>query len=153
MGWRYIQMANKDTAELLVDATTKLSKALRHLEYSYQKILKLPEHLNQQDEESLEVWESFAARFSRASDLFLSRYIRALALYRDPGFEGTLRDYLNIAEKEGVITDSPTWLNIRQLRNKAAHEYNDQRLEEFYLELKEKAPLLLQLKKVIQHAS
>lgn len=59
----------------LSDQKRKLLKALAHLEYSYKKIIELPEEINQLDEEGLETWESFAARFCRVSEIFLTRYI------------------------------------------------------------------------------
>ena len=66
----------------------KLQRAITHLRYSYNKIinLPLPEQLSQFDEELLETWESFAARFSRVTDIFLTKYIRTLILQDDPGF-------------------------------------------------------------------
>lgn len=57
---------------------SKLNKALKHLEYSYKKTVKLPVDTQQLDEEGLEVWESFAARFSRVAEIFLTKYGRVL---------------------------------------------------------------------------
>ena len=54
----------------------KLLKAIGHLEYSYKKIQHIPPDIDTLDEEGLETWESFSARFCRVSDIFLSKYIR-----------------------------------------------------------------------------
>ena len=116
----------------LIIQTRKLSKALDYLEYSYNKVLTLPIHVEQLDPESLEVWESFAARFSRVSDLFLSRYLRTRVLINDPGFAGTLRDFLNQAEKMGIIEQSEMWMGIRELRNITAHDDSEEDLEQFF---------------------
>jgi len=123
----------------------KLKKALKHLDYSYKKILTLPMDIEKLDEEILETWESFAARFARVSDIFLSRYMRTLVLLEDPGFSGTMRDFLNIAEKKGFIDSAKEWLMIRELRNITAHEYSDSDMAVFFMSLKNKCPMLLKL--------
>ena len=92
--------------KLLEISRQKLLKALKHLEYSYHKVISLPADVGQLDEESLETWESFAARFARGADIFLSRFVRAYVLINDPSFEGTLRDFVNQGEKLGIIDDA-----------------------------------------------
>ena len=89
--------------EQLAIQKQKLLKALRHLEYSYKKVQNLPENIEKLDEEALETWESFAARFARVAEIFLTRYLRTVALLNDPGFSGTLRDLVNLAEKKGNL--------------------------------------------------
>jgi hypothetical protein len=126
----------------------QLEKALGHLAYSYKKILNYPEDPNELNEETLESWESFCARFARVVDVFLMRYIKARVKNEDPGFEGTLRDYLNVAEKLNLIDDPKKWLALRELRNIAAHEYTDKDLKGFLHQLKMAAPELLKLKSI-----
>lgn len=130
---------------LLTVSHQKLLKALRHLDYSYQKIKTLPVDATQLDEESLETWESFSARFSRVADIFLTRYLRAYVLNNDPGFEGTLRDFVNQGEKLGIIDDTRVWMGIRELRNITSHDYSESDLTQFFLRLKNEAPRLLEL--------
>lgn len=124
----------------------KLLKALQHLNYSYNKIQKIPTDPNQLDDEMLEVWESFSARFCRVADIFLTKYVRAYVYLQDPGFNGTLRDFLNQAEKLGLIENVESWMAIRELRNISAHEYTDKDLAEFFLRLKKETPRLLSIK-------
>ncbi len=137
-------------SELVISYKRKLLKALAHLEYSFNKIQKLPEDSSTLDEESLEVWESFSARFSRVSDLFLTKYVRAMVLKNDPGFEGSLRDFVNQGEKLGIVDDAEVWMEIRSLRNISAHDYTEEELTEFFKKLRVYAPHLLQLKQQIQ---
>ncbi len=127
----------------------KLLKALAHLEYSYKKIAKLPEDVSKLDEETLETWESFCARFSRVVDLFLTKYIRTAVLLNDPGFSGTLRDFVNQAEKLNLHDDTEHWMAIRELRNISAHEYTEKDLSLFFKQLKKECPFLLTIKKVL----
>lgn len=132
---------------LLLTEAGKLSKAIIHLEYSYQKVQQLsPENL---DEESLETWESFAARFSRVADMFLMKYLKTAILRTDPGFRGSLRDFLNEAEKLNIITSSSDWLAVRELRNIAAHDYTEQNLAALFNKLRTLCPILLTIKEIL----
>lgn len=133
-------------AALQVEQKRKLIKAISHLEYSYNKILKLKCNLNDLDDETLETWESFAARFGRVADIFLTRYLRTRILLEDPGFSGTLRDFINQAEKLEIIDSADAWMAIRELRNISAHDYSEKDLAEFFLRLKNECPRLLDIK-------
>lgn len=134
---------------ILTETAEKLRKAISHLDYSYNKIQTLPDSLSQMDEEILETWESFTARFSRVSDIFVMKYLRSRILIEEPGFEGSTRDYLNKAEKFNLIDSAETWVTIRELRNVAAHEYNDEDLSAFYAKIRSLCPLLLSIKEIL----
>ena len=124
----------------------KLLKAIGHLEYSYKKIQHIPPDIDTLDEEGLETWESFSARFCRVSDIFLSKYIRTFVLIQDPGFTGSFRDFLNQAEKLHLVDDVELWMSIRELRNISAHDYTDKDLTLFFKRLQQETPLLIALK-------
>lgn len=64
-----------DHEKLLVELSTKLSKALQHLQYSYKKSLNITDDITQMDDEIMETWESFSSRFSKASDIFVMQYL------------------------------------------------------------------------------
>lgn len=135
-----------DFDALLKDTRRKLLKALDHLDYSYRKVLQLPEDARQLDEESLETWESFSARFSRVADIFMSRYLKTLVLKNDPGFSGSLRDVVNQGEKLLALDDAKAWMAVRELRNISAHDYSEEDLTEFFKRLKKEAPRLLKIR-------
>ena len=67
--------------QFLQEQKNKLLKAIAHLEYSYSKIINLPTELDELNEETLETWESFAARFCRVADVFLTKYLLNLIKY------------------------------------------------------------------------
>jgi hypothetical protein len=132
--------------EMLLDTyRQKLKKSLAHLEYSYKKIVSLTPDPKKLDDESLEVWESFAARFSRVADMFLLRYLRAQILKNDPGFSGSLRDFVNQGEKLGLL-DAAAWMDIRELRNITVHDYTEEELAFFFQRLKQECSRLLAIK-------
>jgi len=125
---------------------TKIVKSLKYLEYSYQRTLSMPLNPSQMNDAQLEAWDSFAARFARTSDIFLSKYMRAFILKDDPAFDGGFHDQLNRAEKLGLIDRVETWVEIRQLRNATVHEYSDQDLEKIFEKFRRYSPLLFELR-------
>ena len=133
--------------EILDKAKIELLKSLKHLKYSYNKTRKIS--LNQkrlENEQVLESFEGLASRFSRTSDIFISRYLRTFILIREPGFRGSLLDYLNQAEKLGLIENATLWAEIREIRNSASHKYSFTDLVVFFGRLVELTPHLLKLK-------
>ena len=129
----------------------QIEKATFHLAYSYQKILVLPSSIEQLDTTQLEAWEGFVSRFNRLSDIFLSKYIRTSVLQADPAFRGSLRDFVEQAEKLALIEDSDTWMSIRELRNNATHEYLDAELSLVFSKMRDLCPLLLTLKDTLKN--
>lgn len=130
-------------AELESKYLRQLGKAIKHLEYSQKKVISLPKRLLDNDEESLETWESFAARFSRVVDIFLTKYIKLKVKENDPGFDGTLRDFLNHAGKMKLISDVDRWMSTRELRNIQAHDYTEEQLESFLTALQNETEFVL----------
>lgn len=130
---------------------SKIVKSLKYLEYSYQRTLNMPLNPAQMNDSELEAWDSFASRFARTSDIFLSKYIRAFILKDDPAFDGGFRDQLNRAEKLGLIADVTIWMEIRELRNATVHEYSDQDLEKIFEKFRNFSPLLIELPTKLNH--
>ncbi len=135
--------------EVLKVTTAKLVKAIGHLEISYGRALSLATNPNELSEQELSEWESLTARFSRVAELFLQRYLRTWILLRDPGFRGSFRDFLNAAEKFGLLQSSEPWLTIREMRNRMAHEYEDERLARLFLDVRNLAPQLIAIRDII----
>lgn len=131
---------------LLTMQRRKLSKAIAHLAYSYKKIQNLVPESGMSDDELLEVWESFVSRFARVADIFLMQYLRTQILSSDPGFSGSMRDFINQGEKLSLLDEANAWMNIRELRNVVAHEYSEEELAYFFGRLKKECPRLLAIK-------
>lgn len=131
---------------LLQNYFEQFSKSRAHLLYSFEKVQKLQLIEEQTKEEDLEVWESFASRFARTSDILISKVFRRLILEKDPAFRGSVIDLLNLAEKFGWIESAAEFRRIRELRNVAAHEYAVNDLQKMYTELMRLTPFILQVK-------
>lgn len=137
----------KASSELEEKYLRYLAKALGHLEKSYQKALKLPTKSQDCSDDDLETWESFTSRFARVVDLYLTKYLRIQISKLDPGFEGTLKDFLNYAEKSDLIPSAELYLSFREFRNIQAHDYTEESFESFVKGLLRNTPELLKLKK------
>ncbi|OFZ28791.1 MAG: hypothetical protein A2622_06830 [Bdellovibrionales bacterium RIFCSPHIGHO2_01_FULL_40_29] len=111
----------------------------------------MPLNPNQMTDAELESWDSFASRFARTSDIFLSKYIKAQVLNDDPAFDGGFVDQLNRAEKLGLIENVIQWMEIRELRTATVHEYSDQDLEKIFEKFRKFSPLLFALPQKINH--
>ena len=135
-----------DHETLLNVQRRRLKKVLAHLEYSYKKTANLVSDPEKSDDESLEVWESFAARFSRVADMFLMHYLRTQILKNDPGFSGSVRDFVNQGEKLGLLDNAEAWMAIRGLRNITVHDYSEEDLALFFQRLRQECPRLLAIK-------
>lgn len=141
-----------DRKKNLEEYKQSILKSLKYLKQSYEEIQSLPLDLKNASSETLKSWESYVARFARVSDIFLMKYIRARILLEDPGFEGTFKDHLNKAEKLGLIEDAHQWMDIREVRNQATHEYTEKELEPYLKKIKELTPLVLAIEEKISNS-
>jgi hypothetical protein len=129
---------------------SNLMKALGHLEYSFGKVQSLPTSPDLLDDESLETWESFTARFARVIDFFLTKYMRAVVIKDDPGFTGSLRDIVDQGEKLGLIGHADKWMEYRGFRNSVAHEYQDLEFKIFLESIRECCKDVLRIKDLLR---
>ncbi len=137
------------SSELLDSYKSKVGKALRHLTYSFAKVKSLPHDPAGLSDDQLAIWESFASRFARASDLFTTKLLRALVMMDDPGFEGSFRDILDRGEKLGLIPSADIWMKIRALRNVSVHDYSDADLALVFEQLRLLAPTIIDCTRLI----
>jgi uncharacterized protein YutE (UPF0331/DUF86 family) len=142
----------KDLSKVLGSKKEDVRKSLKHLQYSYNKVMAIDLKRDSQiewDEETLETLESFASRFARSADLIVSHLLRSLVLGADPGFQGTIIDVLNFSEKMGWIESASNWRRIRELRNVAAHEYTHADLIGLYREVFTLTPEVLKIATIL----
>jgi uncharacterized protein YutE (UPF0331/DUF86 family) len=146
-------MTTNSQAALLKESVEELQQAISHLRYSAQSVKKTPDSLEGVTEAELERVEAFTSRFARVVDLISKKVLRALDEYElyDPG---TLLDVANRAEKRGLIM-SVDWLReLRDVRNRTAHDYAGERLPEIFRFMRgELGALLSACERMTQYAS
>ena len=79
--------------------------------------------------------------------------MRACVKRSDPAFRGSFRDSLDLAEKLGVIDSANEWYGIRELRNRQAHEYEDEDLLNLFRETLAQTDRIRSIKKAVTHAT
>jgi nucleotidyltransferase substrate binding protein (TIGR01987 family) len=78
-----------------------------------------------------EPFDAMSDRYLRAFESSL-KYFRTFERVREVAVSDTFRDLLNRMHKVGLISDVQTWLDLRDLRNRIAHEYLPEELARIY---------------------
>jgi hypothetical protein len=126
---------------LLLQAELELmDKAKEHLRYSYDRCQAIVGKASYTLEE-LEHFESLTSRFARLSDLLIQKLFRLIDQL-DLDESGTIRDRINRAEKKSLIATAAKFIEIRELRNQIAHEYNPNAMLTIFTEVLHYCPPL-----------
>ncbi len=104
--------------------------SLKHLNFSYDKCLKIGIKDDYSDEE-LESFESLTSRFARTSDILTQKILTTLFILLKENPQGFI-DRANLAEKLGIIDSSGDLQAVRELRNEISHEYSMRDLTEIF---------------------
>ena len=130
-----------------------LEKSLDALSYSYEKCKGLqtqPEYTPDEQES----FEALTARFARSSDILTQKVLKSLFFMLQENIR-TIIDAANLLEKLEIIETADDLLNIRELRNQIAHEYQESELKELFIDVLRYSPKLNTitgtLKKYIQN--
>lgn len=78
-----------------------------------------------------EPFDAMSDRYLRAFESSL-KFFRTFERVREVSVSDTFRDLLNRMHKVGLISDVQTWLDLRDLRNRIAHEYLPEELAKIY---------------------
>lgn len=124
-------MSSSIYAKQLRAAADELVAAVDHLKFSRDSVASFVgvEAMEDWSPEALEKIEAFTSRFARVVDLLIHRVLRSIDFYelQEPG---TLLDVANRAERRGLV-DSVDWLReMKDARNRIAHDYTGERLPE-----------------------
>lgn len=127
---------------LLSENIKQLTQAGKVLESSVKRCSDLQFNIEEATDEELEKFEALTSRFARLADLILQKSIRLIELIELEG-TGSILDRINRAEKQGIIGNAEDVIEIRQLRNSIAHEYEIGHLQNLFSSCLEYAPILL----------
>jgi len=122
-----------DYRQILKNNLDSLTKAEAWFQSSYSKCSKvdLDKELSMAD---LDAFEALSARFSRVIDLLLQKVFRSIEEI-ELSSGGTLLDVLHRFQKRGFDLDEDRIREMRELRNKIAHEYIEEILSSLFKEL------------------
>lgn len=134
-------MSDRDYRQLVENYRQKIEKSFFLVESSLED---LPSYELEKiyTPKELEPYDALADRFIRCVEVFL-KFFKALEFYKFSVASDTIRDGLNVMEKLELITSTPLWMNMRNVRNRILHDYLpeqtkdmfDSIMGEFYSEL------------------
>ncbi len=130
--------------DFLRSARDELVAAREHLSFSAGSVSEVPapSEAKSWTPEELEKVEAFTSRFARLVDLLVHRVLRAIDRY-ELNEPGTLLDVANRAEQRELI-GSVDWLReLKDVRNRIAHDYAGHRLPELLNFCRSQLPELL----------
>ncbi|HLX11740.1 MAG TPA: hypothetical protein VKS81_02900 [Bacteroidota bacterium] len=93
--------------------------------------------------DQLEAFDALTSRFARSCDLFTQRILGLLDRI-ELEQPGTAVDRIHRAEKRGLISSAPIFMEIRELRNQISHEYEDDDIGGLFARILELAPHLIE---------
>jgi uncharacterized protein with HEPN domain len=117
-----------------------LEKSIDALSYSYNKCSDIGEKKEYSLEEQ-EKFEALTSRFARTSDILTQKVLKTLFILIQENVK-TIIDAANLLEKLEIIERADDLLNIRELRNQIAHEYQDTELNSLFMDVLKYVPEL-----------
>lgn len=136
-------MKTNGSVQWLLESLEDLQNAEKHLRYSYGVVEGMSWNVESMGEDELERIEAFTSRFSRLVDLLANKVFRAIdrfELYET----GTLIDTANRSEKRGLIPSTDWLRELKDVRNRIAHDYAGVDTQDIFAFCREKCPELLE---------
>jgi len=118
---------------LLVSSQQKLLAALRLLFASIQDFQEFDPKRDYTPKER-EPFDALSDRYLRAFESCL-KFFKTWERVNEASVSDTFRDLLLRMEKQGFISKAQTWVELRDLRNRIAHEYLPEELARIYREI------------------
>ena len=96
--------------------------------------------------------EALTSRFARLSDILIQKVLKTIERL-DGDSPGTVRDRIMQAEKKGIIQSAVMLIEIRDVRNTIAHDYDNTSFNEIILfAIKNSAVLLQAVESSVQYS-
>ena len=114
-------MPSSNLIKLLEETLLQTDDATRHLSISFERCKPISAIPGYSENELIEL-EAFTGRFARLCDLITQKILKTIERL-DSETPGTVRDRINNAEKKGIVPSAETLLEIRDVRNTIAHDY------------------------------
>lgn len=127
-----------DESALLNQDLELLEKSMHMLMHSYEKCKQI-EKKDHYTIDELESFEALTSRFARTSDILIQKVFIMIDQI-ELEFDGSIIDRINRAEKRELIRSAETFKSIRRLRNRIAHEYVPEEIENLFNIVMEMTP-------------
>ncbi len=136
---------NQEAFEILHEKHTALDRLRQALIFTESRLLWPIPNTESCDAETLEKLSAFTERFAKLQDVLAGAMRHSVILQGENPL--TFTDVLAVMEKLEIVEDQQEWINMRLLRNKAAHEYttDGDRQAEYFNTLHSQLPALLDM--------
>ena len=138
-------MPLKKVLQYLEDNFKQAEEAANHLYISHERCKDFINNEEYTEQQLIEL-EALTARFARTSDLLIQKLFKTIDQL-DASTPGTVRDRILMAEKKGLLENADTLLEIRNVRNTIAHEYESSDVREMFLFVFRHSDLLIEVLK------
>ena len=129
-------MTRKDQTAICQFARQKALSAIALVEASVNRVK--PYQVDKQyTPQELEPYDALSDRFVRAVETSI-KFFRSYETLMFAETSETLRDQLNRMEKLNLITETSTWMAMRDVRNRIVHDYLPEDVKLIYQEIKGK---------------
>ena len=121
---------DKDFEVLIYEAKEKVKKSFALVEASLAKLDAYKLNYDYSYDE-LEPYDALTERFIRCVEMF-AKYFKTYDAYKSIAKSPTYRDLINVMEKVGLVTATPLWMEMRDVRNRIVHDYLPEQTKEMY---------------------
>ena len=129
-------MTRKDQTAICQFARQKALSAIVLVEASVNRVK--PYQVDKQyTPQELEPYDALSDRFVRAVETSI-KFFRSYEILMFAETSETLRDQLNRMEKLNLITETSTWMAMRDVRNRIVHDYLPEDVKQIYQEIRGK---------------
>ena len=141
----------KKVLQYLEATFEQADEGMNHLMISSERCKHFFDKENNSEEELIDL-EALTGRFARMSDILIQKIFKTIDRL-DGIAPGTVRDRILQAEKNNIINNAKTFLEIRDKRNTIAHEYELHSLKEIFVFVFQHIPFLTEaLKKAKEYS-
>ena len=134
---------NKLHLEVLKENLQKLNLSSEWVRKSYEQAVKInkKEDFTSEEFEKLEI---LASRYARTTDMLVNKALRSIDTLELEDI-GSVIDIMNRAEKRGIVKSAELLHIIKDLRNSIVHEYQIERVANFFGDIVKYSPVLLDI--------
>jgi nucleotidyltransferase substrate binding protein (TIGR01987 family) len=122
--------AETPITSLLQDALEKARKAARLYLHSARKVAAFDPQ-RQYGPDDLEPYDALVSRFERVVEVAL-KFFRTVERFETADTASTVRDCLGLMCKVGILDDVEVWMQMREVRNRIAHDYVPEKIKSIY---------------------
>ncbi len=138
---------NQIHIDILRENLYALNLSENWVQWSYERAIEIKKKDDFNAEEFAQL-EVLTSRFARTADLLVNKVLRSIDIVESEDI-GTIIDIMNRAEKRGIVSSAEILHTIKDLRNNIAHEYKIDEITNFFTDVKENTPILIDIIKKV----